>query len=211
MGAQKLIDTFTCQGIGGIASAAFGAMAAAKTNATMMSKAMAQLGQTLDPTVVQALPRGPITISSEGNTFEIVIESQRVKINGLALVPFAVITGLHGKLYPKLLGGSRLVANTMCSVLFAGLAFLTFLPLYLVLGVVWRFSVLTGFPLDEVKNRKWRMGFLLTFAVLGIAGIILGIVGMGSAGHFRDTHGVSFLNWHLLGSCKLIHTHRSWA
>ncbi|KAI4698970.1 hypothetical protein J4E81_004860 [Alternaria sp. BMP 2799] len=155
-GAQKLVDTLTCQGIGGIASAAFGAMAAAKANATMMSKAMGQLGQTLDPTVLQALPRGPITVSSEGNMFEIVIESQSVKINGLALVPFAVITGLH--------------------ILFAGLAFLTFLPLYLVLGVVWRFSVLTGFPVDEAKNRKWRMGFLITFAILGITGIVLGMV-----------------------------------
>ncbi|KAI4694137.1 uncharacterized protein J4E84_002718 [Alternaria hordeiaustralica] len=169
-GAQKLVDTLTCQGIGGIASAAFGAMAAARANATMMGKAMGQLGQTLDPTVLQALPRGPITVLSEGNMFEIIIESQSVKINGLALVPFAVITGLH--------------------VLFAGLAFLTFLPLYLVLGVVWRFSVLTGFPVDEAKNRKWRMGFLITFAILGITGIILGMVGMGSSRHFRDTHGI---------------------
>ena len=78
-------------------------------------------------------------------------------------------------------------------VLFAGLAFLTFLPLYLVLGVVWRFSVLTGYPVDEAKNRKWRMGFLITFAFLGVVGIILGISGMGSSSHFRDTHGVSSL------------------
>jgi hypothetical protein len=79
-------------------------------------------------------------------------------------------------------------------VLFAGLAFLTFLPLYLVLGVVWRFSVLTGFPVDEAKNRKWRMGFLITFATLSFVGIILGIVGMGSASHFRDAHSVSSLH-----------------
>lgn len=35
------------------------------------------------------------------------------------------------------------------------------------------------------------MGFLITFAILSVAGIILGMVGMGSASHFRDTHGVS--------------------
>jgi hypothetical protein len=75
-------------------------------------------------------------------------------------------------------------------VLFAGLAFLTFLPLYLVLGVIWRFSVLAGYPVDEAKNKKWRMGFLLTFAILGIGGIVLGMLGMGNATHFRDTHGV---------------------
>ncbi|CAN9418360.1 unnamed protein product [Alternaria alternata] len=170
MGAQKVIETFTCSGIGGIAAAALGAMTAAKANASMMSMAMGQAGPPLDSTVLQALPRGPIVLSSEGNMFEIVIESQSLKINGLALIPFAVITGLH--------------------VLFAGLAFLTFLPLYLVLGVVWRFSVLTGYPVDEAKNRKWRMGFLITFAVLGVVGIILGIAGMGSASHFRDTHGI---------------------
>jgi hypothetical protein len=97
MGAQKVIETFTCSGIGGIASAALGAMTAAKANASMMSMAMAQASPPLDPTVLQALPRGPITLSSEGNMFEIVIENQSLKINGLGFVPFAVITGLHGR------------------------------------------------------------------------------------------------------------------
>jgi hypothetical protein len=97
MGAQKLIETFTCSGIGGIASAAYGAMTAAKANASMMSMVMTQASPPLDPTVLQALPRGRITISSEGNMFEIVIESKSLKINGLAFIPFAIITGLHGK------------------------------------------------------------------------------------------------------------------
>lgn len=69
--------------------------------------------------------------------------------------------------------------------------FLTFLPLYLILGVVWRFSVIAGHPVNEAKNRKWRMGFLITFGVLGVSGISLGIAGMGNASHFRDIHGVS--------------------
>jgi hydrogenase/urease accessory protein HupE len=81
-------------------------------------------------------------------------------------------------------------------VLFACLAFLVLLPLYLVLGVICRFSVLAGYPVNEVKNKKWRMGFLLTFAVLGVAGIILGIAGMGNARHFRDAHGVSPSSFH---------------
>lgn len=76
-------------------------------------------------------------------------------------------------------------------MLLAGPAFLTFLPLYLILGVVWRFYVLTGYPVGEAKNRKWRLGFLITFAILGLIGMILGMVGMGNASHFRDTHGVS--------------------
>ncbi|KAF1836476.1 hypothetical protein BDW02DRAFT_238432 [Decorospora gaudefroyi] len=165
--AQKVLDTLTCQGIGGIASVAFGAMAASQAEASMMDMAMSV---PLESTVLQALPRGPITLSSEGNMFEIVIQSQSLKVNGLALMPFAVLTGLH--------------------VLFSVLAFLIFLPLYLVLGVVSRFSVLVGFPINESKNKKWRMGFLLVFAIFGIAGIVLGIIGMGSASHFRDTHGI---------------------
>lgn len=77
-------------------------------------------------------------------------------------------------------------------VIFASLAFLTFLPVYLILGVAWRFSVLTGFPVNETKNKKWRLGFLVAFAVPAFSGIVLGMVGMGNAKHFRDTHGVSF-------------------
>lgn len=76
-------------------------------------------------------------------------------------------------------------------MIFTSLGFLLFLPLYLILGVVWRFSVLIGYPVGEMKNRKWRMGFLAMFAVFGTTGIILGIVGMGNTGHFRDVHGVS--------------------
>ena len=101
MGAQKLINTLTCQGVGGVASAAFGAMTAAKAKAGLM--AMMSMDQTnkintpLDPIVLQALPKGPIKLSSEGNMFEVTIESQSLKVNGLALVPFAVLTGLHGE------------------------------------------------------------------------------------------------------------------
>ena len=76
-------------------------------------------------------------------------------------------------------------------MLFTTLAFLVFLPLYVIYGVAWRVSVLAGHPVDEVKNKKWRMGFLISFAVFGTTGIILGIVSMGNARHFNDVHGVS--------------------
>ena len=76
-------------------------------------------------------------------------------------------------------------------MLFTTLAFLIFLPLYVIFGVAWRFSVIAGHPIDEAKNRKWRMGFLAAFAVFGVVGIILGIVGMGNASHFKNLHGVS--------------------
>ncbi|KAH7071834.1 hypothetical protein BKA63DRAFT_418271 [Paraphoma chrysanthemicola] len=165
-GLQKAIDTVTCQGIGGVAAAGLGFMNAAKAK----NKNGEQSSAPLDPRVLGSLPDGPIVLSSEGNTFQVVIKQASVEINGLKLVPFAVLTGLH--------------------VLFTVLAFLIFLPLYLILGAAWRFSVLAGHPVDEAKNRKWRLGFLITFAILGVSGIVLGIVGMGNARHFRDQHGI---------------------
>lgn len=74
------------------------------------------------------------------------------------------------------------------------LAFLLTLPLYLILGVVWRLSVLAGYPVNEGKNKNWRMGLLITFGVSAVIGIALGMAGMGNSQHFRDGHGVrSFL------------------
>lgn len=71
------------------------------------------------------------------------------------------------------------------------LAFLLTLPLYLILGVIWRLSVLSGYPVNEVKNKNWRYGLLITFGVSAVIGISLGMVGMGNSRHFRDGHGVS--------------------
>ena len=82
------------------------------------------------------------------------------------------------------------VSADSVSVLFIMLAFLLTLPLYLILGVVWRLSVLAGYPVNEVKNKKWRLGLLVTFGVSAIIGIALGMVGMGNSRHFRDGHGV---------------------
>jgi hypothetical protein len=70
------------------------------------------------------------------------------------------------------------------------LGFLLALPLYLILGVVWRLSVLAGYPVNETKNKKWRMGLLVTFGVSAVIGFAFGMVGMGNSRHFRDAHGV---------------------
>ncbi|KAF2034210.1 hypothetical protein EK21DRAFT_108249 [Setomelanomma holmii] len=164
MGVQKVANTVTCQGIGGLAAAGLGVMNAGKAKSGKTSSV------SLDPRVLQSLPDGPIILISQGNKYQIVIKQASIEINGLKLVPFAVLTALH--------------------VLFSVLAFLVFLPLYLIFGAAWRFCVLAGHPVNEIKNRKWRMGFLITFAILGISGIVLGMVGMGKARHFRDQHGI---------------------
>jgi hypothetical protein len=50
---------------------------------------------------------------------------------------------------------------------------------------------------NEVKNKKWRLGLLITFGVSAVIGIALGMVGMGNSRHFRDAHGVRILNIHV--------------
>lgn len=181
-GGQLAIDTLTCQGIGGLASVALGALSTSKNTTSLLSTVP------IDPRAAAVLPRGPVEFTSEGNTFRIVLEDAQISINGLPLIPFGVLTALHG-----MSNGPAIILHFPDSfkVLFIMLAFLLTLPLYLIFGVVWRLSVLAGHPVDEVKNKKWRMGLLITFGVSAVIGIVLGMVGMGNSRHFRDAHGVS--------------------
>ncbi|KAF2623265.1 hypothetical protein BU25DRAFT_462164 [Macroventuria anomochaeta] len=166
-GGQLAIDMLTCQGIGGLASVALGAMNASKNKTSVMDM---MSSVPLDPRVVGSLPQGPVEFTSEGNTFRIVLKDAEISINGLPIIPFGILTALH--------------------VLFIMLAFLLTLPLYLVLGVVWRLSVLAGYPVNEAKNKRWRLGLLITFGMSAVIGIAIGMVGMGDSRHFRDGHGV---------------------
>ncbi|KAF1926890.1 uncharacterized protein M421DRAFT_394471 [Didymella exigua CBS 183.55] len=165
-GVQMAINTLTCQGIGGIASITLGAVSQKKNKISLTD----MVNIPLDPRVAASLPQGPVEFTSDGNTFRIVLKDAEISINGLPVFPFGVLTALH--------------------VLFVMLAFLLTLPLYLILGVVWRLSVLAGYPVNEVKNKKWRMGLLITFGVSAVIGIIFGMIGMGNSRHFRDGHGV---------------------
>jgi hypothetical protein len=93
-GGQMAINVLTCQGIGGFASIAIGAMAASKSKSSMMD--MMQGGVPLDPRAVQSLPQGPVEFTSEGNTIRIVLRDAEISINGLAVIPFGILTALHG-------------------------------------------------------------------------------------------------------------------
>lgn len=92
MGAQKAIDALTCQGIGGLASAGLALM-----NSGESKSDKTQASAMLDPRVLQSLPDGPIELTSDGNHFQIIIKKASVEINGMKLLPFAVLTALHGK------------------------------------------------------------------------------------------------------------------
>lgn len=98
LAAQTAIDTLTCSGIGGLASAAFGVLSAIKADPSVLDIVNGDDSVPLDGAVLRALPQGQITLFNDGNNFEIVIQDQSVKVNGLELVPFAVVTGLHSKI-----------------------------------------------------------------------------------------------------------------
>ena len=97
MGAQKVIDRLTCHGVGGIVSAALGFASTSPSDMKMIEAAMGNSGIPLDSTILQILPRGPITVISQGNNFEVVLDNRSVKINGQNLTLFAILTGLHRK------------------------------------------------------------------------------------------------------------------
>jgi hypothetical protein len=97
-GAQLAVDKLTCKGIGGAASVGLGVLTGGGASLTDMMKSQVPL----DPRVTQSLPEGPIEIRSEGNTFRIVLRDADIRINGLAIVSFGVLTALHGRLNPKL-------------------------------------------------------------------------------------------------------------
>lgn len=92
--AQAGTNAITCQGFGGIAALALGL----KNSGTI--KIDTKNPVPLDNQTLAALPKDPIRISSEGNTFEINIQNTDVTVNGMKILPFAIVTSLHGKLPP---------------------------------------------------------------------------------------------------------------
>jgi hypothetical protein len=95
--AQISVDTITCSGFGGLAALALGVVQGPALNGDSIVK-----GDTfslpLDNSTLAALPKGPLTVMSQGNKFTVTIADQSVAINGLPLKPFAILTGLHSKL-----------------------------------------------------------------------------------------------------------------
>ncbi|KAI1526875.1 hypothetical protein PtrCC142_008902 [Pyrenophora tritici-repentis] len=111
LAAQKAIDTLTCSGVGGLASAALGIMSAIKADPSILDMMAGDESVPLDGAVLRALPQGQITLFNAGNNFEVVIRDASVKVNGLDLVPFAVVTALHSKLTAYLFWIKRGLAN----------------------------------------------------------------------------------------------------
>lgn len=90
--AQAGSDAITCQGFGGLAAIGLGLMNSGTIKIDTKNPVP------LDSQTLAALPKDPVTILSEGNKFEIKIQSTEITINGMQIVPFAVLTSLHGKL-----------------------------------------------------------------------------------------------------------------
>jgi hypothetical protein len=180
--AQAGSDAITCQGFGGLAAIGLGLM----NSGTI--KIDTKNAVPLDSQTLAALPKDPVTIMSEGNKFEIKIQNTEITINGMQILPFTILTSLHGKLTPLLLFSGRNINRS--AVVLTTFAFFYALPAYLALGAIWRLSVLIGHPFDLASNQKWRFWILILFAFSSITGIILGLAGMGSAAHFSTGHGI---------------------
>jgi hypothetical protein len=92
--AQSGISTLTCSGIGGIAATALGLR-----NNPILKNMMRMNPDSppLDESTLAALPKDPIKVTSEGNTFFINIKDGKFMVNGLDFLPFGIMTGLHSK------------------------------------------------------------------------------------------------------------------
>ncbi|KAF1952393.1 hypothetical protein CC80DRAFT_572612 [Byssothecium circinans] len=171
--AQYSVDAITCNGIGGLAALGLGVMNSPALKATAMASGKTDNITTplLDPSVLAALPKGPIRITNEGNEFVIKLSDGSIQVNDMPARLFVIMTAAH--------------------IILTTLAFFYFLPIYLALGAIQRISVMIGHPVNEKKNKKWRTIFLLgLFAPTGLSGIVLGMIAMGKSKHFGTTHGI---------------------
>lgn len=96
MSGQIAIDTLTCSGVGGIASVGLGILNSGKVKVSVMDL-VKNMNAPLDPKVLAMLPTGPVTVTSGGNRYTIVLRDATVSINGLGVIPFGVLTALHSK------------------------------------------------------------------------------------------------------------------
>jgi hypothetical protein len=195
--AQSSIDALTCNAIGGLATLSLEAMRSRKLKA-WVATSMPNANVTkpfLDASVLAALPKGPLTVTSEGNVFTVELSNAKVTVNGLSYFPFAVLTTVHSECDP--LNHSIHSADEINAVVLTTFAFFYALPIYIVLGAIQRISVMIGHPVDERKNQRWRVFILFgLFMPSALVGIAVGIIGMGTAKRFGTTHGVCTILFH---------------
>lgn len=85
--AQAGVDFLHCSGVGGLAGVAL---------AIMGGPSLKSIPK-LDNSTLAALPKDPVTIKSEGNSFTVTASDMSVSINGIGIARFAVLTILHSK------------------------------------------------------------------------------------------------------------------
>lgn len=162
MGAQLGIDAIGCTGVGGLVSIGLGLVQNGRISLSF---------QGLDNKTKSLLPTDPIILKLAGNRFDVNARDFKVKINGLNLVPFAVLTGVH--------------------IVLVVSAFFFWLPLFILLNAMQRISALCGKPVQSVKSERWQKRvFFFAYLPAAIGGTVLGLVAEGDSKHFRSRHGV---------------------
>lgn len=181
---QKSSDAITCEGVGGL----FGILSGLMESKTIPSNITSK-GSVLNSSAL-GLPTTPITVENMGNKFTVDLQNVSISVNNLQVLKFIVLTALHSTFHsPPFI--TRTIYTNPETVLFVVVAYAFIYPIILSLEIVEQIAALTGRPLRTDKSKRWRKGLeYFAFFPLALIGTILGIVGMGSSGHFRTAHGV---------------------
>jgi hypothetical protein len=96
--AQTGVDTLTCGGVGGLASVGLSLFRSPALKKAANSTRNMTMASPLDPSILAALPKEPITVTSGNTKFVINFNHPTaITINELAIIPFAILTAVHSK------------------------------------------------------------------------------------------------------------------
>lgn len=175
---QRVIDTLSCEGIGGIILLGLGLY----ESGTITLKTASGLNTTL---IKQVLPAGVMRFTNGGNTYSIdgTIISNNIDNNLLGAASGVVVNGS-----PVITFAAFLVIH----ILLALLAFVLLAPLAITFDSVRNMLVRIRMQQVLIKLPTY-VNLIWTFLMgpLALLSLVFGLLAGGSSGHFRTVHGVS--------------------
>jgi hypothetical protein len=133
--------------------------------------------------------QGLYSLNSTGNLFDINLLTKDFNVNGVDKDTFITLSYVHGALSISL-EIALLTFSALCMII----AFFLVYPIILLMESTTVLCDLINRPIAKHKVRKWESALrAAVFTPLVIAGLVAGIIGMGSSDHFRTEHGVRTL------------------